>query len=189
MVILMSSRQIRDEERRGAGIGHVLPKPFYVSALHRLVEQVFEKRSGEGDDGIFEDDHILEGLRFLAAEDNALNAEVLKELLEASGARCEVARNGRAALAMFSNSRPGTYDVILMDLLMPVMDGYASAKAIRALNRDDAKGIPIIAMTANTMEDDVQKTFSAGMDAHLTKPLDIRALTSNVRRLRKALEK
>lgn len=186
MIILMSSRQIRDEERRGAGIGHVLTKPFYVSALHRLVEQVFEKRTGDGKESEPEDEHALEGLRFLAAEDNALNAEVLKELLEASGARCEVARNGRAALAMFANSRPGAYDVILMDLLMPVMDGYAAAKAIRALGREDAKTIPIIAMTANTMEDDVQKTFRAGMDAHLTKPMDIRALMSNVRRLRKA---
>ena len=184
MVFLLSSRQIRDEERRGAGIGQVLPKPFYVSALHRMVEQVFEKRrrGGEGDEQ--KDDNILEGLRFLAAEDNALNADVLKELLEASGARCEIARNGRAALAMFSNSRPGTYDVILLDLIMPVMDGSAAAAAIRALDREDAKTIPILAMTASTMAEDVQKSYAVGMDAHITKPLDIRVIAGHVRRLR-----
>ncbi|MDO5132665.1 MAG: response regulator [Eubacteriales bacterium] len=184
MIVLMSNRQIRDEERRGAGIGYVLPKPFYISALHRMVAEVFEKRSGDVPNEFREGEYSMEGLRFLAAEDNALNADVLKELLEASGARCEIARNGRAALAMFSNARPGTYDVILLDLLMPVMDGYAAAAAIRALQREDAKTIPILAMTASTYEQDIQRTFESGMDAHITKPLDIRVLAGHIHRLR-----
>lgn len=183
VIFLMSDHEIRDEERRGPGVNHVLPKPFYVSALHRLVEKVCVRQT-EDEEWMGGAEHGLAGLRFLAAEDNVLNAEVLKELLEASGAKCEIARNGRAALAMFSNSRPGTYDAILLDIVMPVMDGYAAAAAIRALAREDAKTIPILAMTANTLDSEVQKTFDAGMDAHLTKPLDIRVIEGNVRRLR-----
>ena len=183
-IFLMTSRQINDVERRGAGIGHTLQKPFYISVLHKLVEQVCaindENGIGDVDDG----ENSMAGLRFLAAEDNTINAEMLKELLEMSGARCEIAGNGRAALAMFSNSRPGFYDVILMDIQMPVMDGYTAAAAIRALSREDAKNIPIFAMTANTFEEDLNRTFESGMDAHITKPIDIRVLRSHVRRLR-----
>ena len=126
----------------------------------------------------------MDGLRFLIAEDNTINAAMLKELLEMTGARCEIAGNGRAALAMFSNSRPGFYDVILMDLQMPVIDGYAAAEAIRALDREDAKTIPIFAMTGNNNEEDLNRTFEAGMNAHITKPIDIRVLQNHVRRVR-----
>ena len=186
LIFLMSGRQVRDEERRGMGISQILPKPFYISALHRIIEEVCERNPGasllEGDDS----ENSMTGLRFLAAEDNSMNADMLKEILEMSGARCEIAGNGRAALAMFSNSRPGYYDAILMDLQMPVMDGYAAAAAIRALEREDARTIPILAMTASTFEEDIRKTFEAGMDAHIPKPLDIRVLQANVRRLRKA---
>lgn len=183
-IFLMTGRQVRDEERRGAGIGHILQKPFYVSALHRLVEQVCAPLPGNGTGEESSHDNSMAGLRILAAEDNTINADMLKELLEMSGARCEIAGNGRAALAMFSNSRPGAYDAILMDLQMPVMDGYAAAVAIRALAREDAKKIPILAMTANTFEEDVNRTYEAGMDAHITKPLDIRVLQNQICRLR-----
>ncbi len=182
-IFLMTNRHFYDEERRGAGIGQTLQKPFYVSGLHRLVEQVCEVAGNGGGDYDTSDD-TMEGLRFLAAEDNSINADMLKELLELSGARCEIAGNGRAALAMFSNSRPGFYDVILMDLQMPVMDGYAAAAAIRALNREDAKTIPIIAMTGSTYEEDMNRSYEAGMNAHITKPLDIRVLQSHVRHFR-----
>ena len=101
-----------------------------------------------------------------------------------TGARCEIARNGRAALAMFSNSQPGYYDAILMDLQMPVMDGYAAAVAIRELKRPDAKTVPIIAMTASTFEEGIQKSFEAGMDAYIAKPLDVRILQSHMRKFR-----
>ena len=126
----------------------------------------------------------LAGFRFLAAEDNTMNADMVKELVEMTGARCEIARNGRAALAMFSNSQPGYYDAILMDLQMPVMDGYAAAVAIRELKRPDAKTVPIIAMTASTFEEGIQKSFEAGMDAYIAKPLDVRILQSHMRKFR-----
>ena len=184
-IFLMTSRQMYDEERRGAGISHILPKPFYVSALHKLVEQVCETSTEYGGGEEEESSQSMAGFRFLAAEDNTINADMLRDLLEVTGARCEIARNGRAALAMFSNSRPGFYDMILMDLQMPVMDGYAAAAAIRNLDREDAKTIPIIAMTANTFEEDLNRTFEAGMDAHITKPIDIRAIQSQIRRMLK----
>lgn len=182
-IFLMTTRHIYDEERRGAGIGQTLQKPFYVSGLHRLVEQVCEI-SGNGSGDYEADGDTMEGLRFLAAEDNSINADMLKDLLEMSGARCEIAGNGRAALAMFSNSRPGFYDAILMDLQMPVMDGYAATAAIRALDREDAKTIPIIAMTGNTFEEDINRSFEAGMNAHILKPIDIRVIQNHVRHLR-----
>jgi CheY-like chemotaxis protein len=101
------------------------------------------------------------------------------------GAKCEIAGNGLAALAMFRNSREGYYDMILMDLSMPIMDGYEATRQLRALAREDAKTIPILAMTANTFAEDVEKSFSAGMNAHITKPLDIRVLHNTIHRLRK----
>ena len=182
-IFLMTSRHMYDEERRGAGIGQTLQKPFYVSGLHRLVDQVCEV-SGNGIGDYEDGEQSMDGLRFLIAEDNTINAAMLKELLEMTGARCEIAGNGRAALAMFSNSRPGFYDVILMDLQMPVIDGYAAAEAIRALDREDAKTIPIFAMTGNNNEEDLNRTFEAGMNAHITKPIDIRVLQNHVRRVR-----
>lgn len=111
-----------------------------------------------------------------------MNADLLKELLEMSGARCEIARNGRAALAMFSNSRPGYYDAILMDIQMPVMDGCTAASAIRSLDREDAKTIQIYAMTAGTLEEDVARSFEAGMNAHIPKPVDIHVIKNHIRR-------
>ena len=180
-VFLMTKRQIRDEERRGMGISQVLQKPFYVSALHRLVEQVCEEASGDGSDREGESGSVT-GLHFLVAEDNAVNADMVRELLEMAGARCEIAGNGRAALAMFSNSKPGLYDAILMDLQMPVMDGYATASAIRALKREDARLIPIFAMTISSVEEDEERLKQSGIDAHIKKPLDLRVLQSLVRR-------
>lgn len=184
MLFLLSGREIREEELSGAGTIHLLQKPFYFSALHRIVEKVCEKQTKEGLTDQEENENAMAGMRFLAAEDNAMNADMLKELLEMSGARCEIAGNGRAALAMFRNSRPGYYDVILMDLQMPGMDGYAAAQAIRALDREDAKTIPIFAMTASTYEEDIRKTFECNMNAHIPKPLDIHTLQMNVRRIR-----
>ena len=182
VIFLMSGRTSMAREIEGTGVSHVLQKPFYFSALHRLAEQAFEERKDAGQADDQTDDYSLEGLRFLAAEDNAMNADLLKELLEMSGARCEIARNGRAALAMFSNSRPGYYDAILMDIQMPVMDGCTAASAIRSLDREDAKTIQIYAMTAGTLEEDVARSFEAGMNAHIPKPVDIHVIKNHIRR-------
>ena len=115
----------------------------------------------------------LSKLHLLLVEDNELNVEIAKFMLTDSGAEVETARNGLEALQMFEQTEPGTYDAILMDVMMPVMDGLTATGKIRALERPDAKTIPIIAMTANAFAEDVQKCFNAGMSAYLSKPLEI----------------
>lgn len=116
------------------------------------------------------------GRCFLVAEDNALNSEILCELLQMQGAELAVKTDGRQALEAFISSVPGVYDAILMDIQMPEMDGHQATRAIRALERPDAKSIPIIAMTANAFAEDVQKAKDAGMTAHVAKPIDIDVL-------------
>ena len=116
---------------------------------------------------------MLEGKRFLAAEDNELNSEILVELLDMYGSTCDVAENGKLALEAFEKSEPGYYDGILMDIQMPVMNGYDAAKAVRSSSHPDAKTIPIIAMTANAFSEDISNSLNAGMDAHIAKPMDM----------------
>ena len=118
----------------------------------------------------------LTGMHFLAAEDNEINAEILTELLELEGASCEIAVNGRLAVERFQASAAGEFDAILMDVQMPVMNGHEAARAIRALDRADAKTIPIIAMTANAFAEDEKAALAAGMDAHVPKPLNMELL-------------
>ena len=122
----------------------------------------------------------VRGLRVLLAEDNELNSEIIKMLLTDRGAEVEVAQDGRKALEAFENHEPGTYAAILMDVMMPNMDGLSATRAIRALAREDAKTIPIIAMTANAFEEDAQKCFEAGMNAHLSKPIRIEKLVAAI---------
>ena len=122
-------------------------------------------------------------MRFLAAEDNEINAEILTELLDLEGASCEVAGNGQLALERFSQAETGAFDAILMDVQMPVMNGYDATRAIRALPRSDAAAIPIIAMTANAFAEDEKAALDAGMDAHVPKPLDIELLKRVIQQL------
>ena len=114
----------------------------------------------------------LEGVNILLVEDNLLNQDIAKFLLENMGAKIQMANNGQEAVEQFSASQPGDIDIILMDIMMPVMNGYEAAKAIRSMDRPDAAEIPIIAMTANAFTDDKQQAFEAGMNEHLAKPLD-----------------
>jgi CheY-like chemotaxis protein len=113
----------------------------------------------------------LEGRRVLLAEDNDLNAEIATEILEMTGLTVVRAINGAAAVDLITE-QPGTFDLVLMDIQMPVMDGHAASRAIRALGRPDTDKLPIIAMTANAFQDDVQAAKAAGMNAHIAKPLD-----------------
>ena len=106
-------------------------------------------------------------------EDNDLNMEIATAILEDVGAVVTTAQNGLEAVELFTHNEPGTYDVVLMDLMMPVMDGYEAARTIRACDREDAKSIPIVAMTANAFTEDEQKCLEAGMDGHLAKPIEV----------------
>ena len=123
-----------------------------------------------------QDETILNGMCFLCAEDNELNAEILKELLDIEGAKCQICENGEKVVEAFEKSQPGEYDMILMDIQMPVMNGYEATKAIRNSKHPMAKTIPIIAMTANAFSEDIQKSFSAGMNAHVSKPVEMKVL-------------
>jgi CheY-like chemotaxis protein len=114
----------------------------------------------------------LEGRHILLAEDFFINAEIVKELMDIRGAHVDHAENGRIAVMMFEKSEPDHYDAILMDVRMPEMYGLEAARAIRELPRPDAKTVPIIAMTANAFDEDVQRSLQAGMNAHLTKPVE-----------------
>ncbi len=115
----------------------------------------------------------IEGCRLLLVEDNDLNAEIAATLLEGDGACVSIAGDGAQALEAFAKSPAGTFDAILMDVMMPKMDGLAATRAIRALDRPDAARIPIIAMTGNAFQEDVQECLDAGMNAHLAKPIDM----------------
>lgn len=118
----------------------------------------------------------LEGLHILAAEDNELNTEILQAYLTINGAELTVAENGRELLDIFCAAKPGSFDAILMDIQMPVMNGLDATRALRALDRPDAQSIPVIAMSANAFSDDVTASLEAGMNAHIAKPLEIAAL-------------
>ena len=114
----------------------------------------------------------LSGLRILLAEDMEINAEIMMDILEMENIQADHAENGRIAVRMFAESAVGDYAAILMDVHMPEMDGLEAAAAIRAMDREDAKRIPIIALTANAFDEDVQRSLQAGMNAHLTKPIE-----------------
>lgn len=125
----------------------------------------------------------IEGLRALLVEDNDLNMEIARFMLEREGVIVDEAENGQVAVAKFLSSRPGTYDVVLMDIMMPEMDGLEATRRIRALERADANSVKIYAMTANAFADDVARCREAGMDDHLAKPPDSKALVAALRRV------
>ena len=126
----------------------------------------------------------LSGMNFLCAEDNAINAEILELLLETKGARCTICSNGQEIVDAFASVKPGEYDMILMDVQMPVMDGLEATRRIRSGENPLGRTIPILAMTANAFLEDMQKSRDAGMDEHLSKPVDINALEQTVKRFR-----
>ena len=157
----------------------VITKPFFVSVFQEKIEELWD--GGRPPEPEPEEPGILDGMHFLAAEDNEINAEILTELLELEGASCEIVENGKLAAERFRAAPPGTFDMVLMDVQMPLMNGHEAARAIRALDREDAKRIPIIAMTANAFAEDEKAALDAGMDAHVPKPLDMEHLKRVIR--------
>ena len=145
----------------------ILPRPFFLTNLEQAV-----RRTRSAPDGGEEVSH-LKGMRFLCAEDNELNAEILRALLELHGASCTIYHDGEEIVRAFQTVRAGAYDAVLMDVQMPRMNGYEATQAIRSGGNPLGKTIPILAMTANAFEEDAQRCFAAGMNAHLAKPLQI----------------
>ena len=164
MIELMGG-SIQVESRQGIGTKFTIDLSFDIA----LKEEVYGSEDTIEPSAI----HTIEGKRILLVEDNELNAEIAKTVLEDVGALITRAENGQQALELFKEKPAGTFDAILMDLMMPVMDGYTATRKIRELERSDAKTVPIIAMTANAFQEDAEKCIAVGMNAHLAKPLDI----------------
>ena len=162
------------ESKKGVGTTFVIRVPFKIDldADKREEQTDASKKS-------------IKGLHILLAEDNELNMEIAEFMLQNEGADVTKAWDGQEAVALFRNSDPGEFDVILMDIMMPVMNGYEAAKMIRSLDREDAKTIPIIAMTANAFTEDRIRAKEAGMDEHIAKPIDVELLIKVIHKLAK----
>ena len=172
MIELMGG-SIQVESRQDIGTKFTIDLSFDIA----LKEEVYGSEDTIESSAI----HTIKGKRILLVEDNELNAEIAKTVLEDVGALITRAENGQQALELFKEKPVGTFDVILMDLMMPVMDGYTATRKIRELERSDAKTVPIIAMTANAFQEDAEKCIAVGMNAHLAKPLDIEKMKKTIK--------
>ncbi len=171
-----------EQEAMEIGVDHFMPKPFFMStfkdAICRIVD-VPQKAEEDGDD-------IIRGKRVMVVDDVEVNRIIMVNILSTRGAVCEEAGNGQEAVDAFLSSQPGTYDLILMDIQMPVMDGYEATRTIRASSHPDAGVVPIVAMTANAFMDDVRDAIDSGMDAHIAKPIQIDKLNATIRQVLEA---
>ena len=170
-----------EDEALAAGVNAFMPKPFFVSTFRQVLSGLGRAKSA-GEDPPPED--VLKGMFFLVAEDNELNVEILSEMLAMEGAGCEVAANGQLAVEQFLRADPDRYDMVLMDVQMPVMGGYEATRRIRSSGHPRAADIPIVAMTANAFAEDVRHALDAGMNGHLSKPIDMNAMRELLGRLK-----
>ncbi len=162
---------------RKAGVNDFVAKPFFASTLHNVLLSATQRISmaGGGDVGV-PDRFDFSGKRILLVEDNEFNREIAQEFLDMVNATVETAENGQLAVDKFRASEPGYYDLILMDVQMPVMDGYEATRTIRRCGHPDATKVHILAMTANAFSEDVANAISAGMNGHIAKPIDVKDL-------------
>ncbi|MCH5206125.1 MAG: response regulator [Oscillospiraceae bacterium] len=172
-----------EDQAREAGVNAFLPKPFFLTSFRQKMEELINRNAPDNAEDNAEEASVLNGMNILVAEDNEINAEILGELLAMVGATCDIYENGKLAAEAFEKSEPGQYQLILMDVQMPVMGGYEATKTIRQLEHPMAKIIPIIAMTANAFAEDIKDALDAGMNAHASKPVDMAALEQTVREI------
>lgn len=171
-----------EDEARAAGVQGFISKPLFKSNLYLGLSRYVEGAPDEDEQvNALEEERDFGGLRILLAEDNDLNWEIAEDILTDVGFEVEWAENGKICVEKFEQSAPGYYDAVLMDIRMPVMNGYDAAKAIRALNRADAR-LPIIAMTADAFSEDIQRCLECGMNEHVAKPIDIEKLMKLLKR-------
>ena len=189
---------VKATSKKDAGSTFVITIPFKIADIP---ENSHNSETSDSDlntninikpEGLYADAYVHEnigeaadisGLRLLLAEDNKLNAEIIETFLTDEGAVVKVVGDGQQAFEEFDSCKEGTYAAILMDVMMPKLDGMTATRLIRAMNRDDAKSIPIIAMTANAFEEDAKKCIDAGMNVHMAKPLDMDEVIEVIYRL------
>ncbi len=176
-IILMSAYDWSDieQEARRAGVTGFISKPLFASDLHHTLERSLGRATDDVPvrESALPQEASFSGKRILLAEDNDLNREIATEILQEAGFLIECAENGQQACDMVGQSEPGYYNLILMDIQMPIMDGYAATRVIRAMDDPHLSSIPIFAMTANAFEEDREKAIEAGMNGHLAKPIDL----------------
>ena len=184
LLVMVYEWETAFEAIQKAGADGTISRNFFLSLLQDKIHDIDDRRAGRVDA-----EYGLKGLNVLAAEDNELNAEILREVLSMFGAKCQICGNGQEAVARFAASHAGEFDLILMDIQMPVMDGYEATRAIRAGIHPDAKTVPIVAMTANAFAEDVQKSIDAGMNAHISKPVDANSLNKIIGDLMRSMKR
>ena len=186
-IILMSAYDWSDieQEARKAGVTGFISKPLFASDLHNTLERSLGKATEKlpSEEQKLPSDDSFKGKRILLAEDNELNREIAAEILKEAGFLVDCAEDGKQACDMLSQSKAGYYHLILMDIQMPVMDGYAATRAIRSMADPALANIPIIAMTANAFEEDREQAMAAGMNGHLPKPIDLEKMMALLRDL------
>ena len=185
-IIILTSYNWDDiaEEARSAGVDSFVPKPLFAASVMDEFRKAFKAKN----EGLFRNRTDLRGKRVLLAEDVPINAEIMIMILGVREIETELAENGRIAVEMFERSSAGYYDAVLMDMRMPEMDGLEATRLIRSMDRDDARSIPIIALTANAFDEDVQRSMQAGLNAHLSKPVEAEVLYETLESLIKKQE-
>ena len=176
------------EEALELGISHFLPKPFFMSSFRDTVRRVMavqDKRQAAPPSP----KDVLRGKHVLVVDDIEVNRIILTKILASLGAECETAENGQIAVDRFLLSAPGEIDLIMMDIQMPVMDGYTATRTIRASNHPSAQSIPVVAITANALVEDVRESMKAGMDAHIPKPVVVDKMLASLREVFAGKEK
>ena len=168
-----------EQEAKEIGVTHFMPKPFFLSTFKDAIQRVMGSQKSAED----RRSDVVRGRHILVVDDIEVNRIILVKILGTLGASCDTAGNGQEAVEKFESSQPGTYDLILMDVQMPVMDGYAATRAIRASGHPSAGTVPVIAMTANAFVDDVRDAIESGMDAHIAKPVQVDKLKSTIQQV------
>ncbi len=166
-----------EKEAEEIGIVHFMPKPFFMTTFKDVIQRIM---GGQKETRVAVDCTAIIGKQILVVDDIEENQLLLMKVLSSLGAVCDVACNGQEAVDKFMDSLPGTYDMILMDVQMPVLDGYAATRAIRESSHPSAKTLPIVAMTANAFVDDIREAIESGMDAHIAKPIQLDKLKNTL---------